>query len=410
MKTIRKIGQIRKTRRKIGQIRKTRRKTRRKIGRKYSKKTCINEIPSIYKNITAEISINSIARNLNYFRKKTKTDIMPIIKADGYGHGIIDISKILRNLNITYLGVATAGEAILLRNNGDKGRILCWLYDINSPELKEVIEMDIDVAIFDESHIPIIEKLVPYGKKARITLHVDTGINRAGVPYDKAYQAARDIDKSDKFEFVGLMSHLVSSQIKNSPIVNRQLTKFRELRSLLEDIGIKPPLQHIANTCAALNYDVSDFTISRIGGGIYGLTVDKKINKHLLPIMSVKSKIIQIKNVNKGDSIGYDSKYIASKNRIIGSVPIGYADILPRNASLKLCVYVNGTRRKILGLESMDQIVIETKKQDKINDDVFIFGNGKNCRQTIYELANISNTITYDIVTHIGNRVNRIYK
>jgi alanine racemase len=392
-----------KTRRKLGQIRKSRRKLRK------SKKAHVNQIPSVYKNITAEININSLQRNISYFRKKTKTDIMPVIKADGYGHGLVDIAKILRNLNITYLGVATAGEAILLRNNGDNGRILCWLYDINSPELKEVIKLDIDVAIFDESHIPIIEKLVPNGKKARITLHVDTGINRAGVPYDKAYKAAIDINKSDKFEFVGLMSHLISSQIKNSPTVNRQLTKFRELRGLLEDIGIKPPLQHIANTCAALNYDVSDFTLSRIGGGIYGLTVDKKLNSNLLPIMSVKSKLIQIKTINKGDSIGYDSKYIASKNRMIGCVPIGYADILPRNASLKLCVYVNGTRRRVLGLESMDQIVIETKKQDKINDDVFIFGNGKNCKQTIYDLANISNTITYDIVTHIGNRVNRMY-
>ena len=392
-----------KTRRKLGQIRKSRRKLRK------SKKAHVNQIPSVYKNITAEININSLQRNISFFRKKTKTDIMPVIKADGYGHGLVDIAKNLRNLNITYLGVATAGEAILLRNNGDNGRILCWLYDINSPELKEVIKLDIDVAIFDESHIPIIEKLVPNGKKARITLHVDTGINRAGVPYDKAYKAAIDINKSDKFEFVGLMSHLISSQIKNSPTVNRQLTKFRELRGLLEDIGIKPPLQHIANTCAALNYDVSDFTLSRIGGGIYGLTVDKKLNSNLLPIMSVKSKLIQIKTINKGDSIGYDSKYIASKNGMIGCVPIGYADILPRNASLKLCVYVNGTRRRVLGLESMDQIVIETKKQDKINDDVFIFGNGKNCKQTIYDLANISNTITYDIVTHIGNRVNRMY-
>jgi len=335
---------------------------------------------------------------------------MPIIKADSYGHGIIDMSKILRNLNIKYLGVATAGEAILLRNNGDKGRILFWLYDINSPELKEAIEKGLDIAIFDESHIPIIERLVFPGKKAKITLHVDTGINRAGIPYDKAFNAAININKCDKFEFVGLMSHLISSQIKNDPIVNKQIKKFRELRCLLENVNIKPPLVHIANTCACLNYDVSDFTISRVGGGIYGLTVDKKLNENLLPIMSVKCKIIQIKKVNKGEGIGYDSKYITPKDMLVASVPIRYADILHRASSLKLCVYVNGSKRKVLGLESMDQIVIEAKKTDKNNDDVVIFGNGNNCKQTIYDLANISNTITYDIATHIGNRVNRIYK
>ena len=394
---------------KRNQKNKKKQKTQKKQG-KQGNNSCINEIPPAYKMINAEISINSLKHNIDYFRNKTNTDIMPIIKANSYGHGIVDMSKILRNLNITYIGVATAGEAILLRNNGDTGRILCWIYDINSPELKEVIQKDIDIAIFDEKHIPYIEKLVPYGKKAKITLHVDTGINRSGVPYDKAYNAAINISKSDKFNFVGLMSHLISSQMKNNSIVNGQLKKFRELRTLLESVNIKPPLVHIANTCGALNYDVSDFTLSRIGGGIYGITVDKKINKNLLPIMTVKSEIIQIKYINKGESIGYDSQFIASKRMMIASVPIGYADILPRASSLKLCVYVNGTKRKVLGLESMDQIIIETNKKDKINDDVIIFGNGKNCKQTIYDLANISNTITYDIVTHIGNRVNRIYK
>jgi len=393
-------------RRKIINQRKTlKQKQKQRKGKSY-----INEIPSIYKNITAEISINSLKHNINYFKNKTNTDIMPIIKADSYGHGIIDMSKILRNLNIKYLGVATAGEAILLRNNGDNGRILFWLYNINTPELKEAIEKNLDIAIFDETHIPIIEKLVLPSKKAKITLHVDTGINRAGVPYDKAFNAAINIHKSDKFEFVGLMSHLISSQMKNDPIVNKQIKKFRELRRLLENVNIKPPLVHIANTCACLNYDISDFTISRVGGGIYGLTVDKKLNENLLPIMSVKCKIIQIKKVNKGEGIGYDSKYITPKDMLVASVPIGYADILPRASSLKLCVYVNGSKRKVLGLESMDQIVIEAKKTDKNNDDVFIFGNGNNCKQTIYDLANISNTITYDIATHIGNRVNRIYK
>ena len=407
MKTFRKHRkQTRKKRRKII----NQRKTLKQKQKQQKAKSYINEIPSIYKNITAEISINSLKDNIKYFKNKTNTDIMPIIKADSYGHGIIDMSKTLRNLNITYLGVATAGEAILLRNNGDNGRILFWLYNINSPELKEAIEKDIDIAIFDETHIPIIKKLVLPGKKAKITLHVDTGINRAGVPYDKAFNAAININKCEKFEFVGLMSHLISSQIKNDPIVNEQLKKFRELRSLLENVNIKPPLVHIANTCACLNYDVSDFTISRVGGGIYGITVDKKLNANLLPIMSVKCKIIQIKDVNKGEGIGYDSKYITPKDMMIASVPIGYADILPRASSLKLCVYVNDSKRKVLGLESMDQIVIEAKKTDKINDDVFIFGNGNNCKQTMYDLANISNTITYDIATHIGNRVNRIYK
>jgi alanine racemase len=372
------------------------------------KKICKNIMPSSDTNITAVIDINALKNNIQYLKHASKTDIMPVIKANAYGHGIIDIAKILRQLHIKYIGVATAGEAILLRNNGDKGRILCWIYNIDGHDIKDALALDIDIAIFDEKSIPIIEKMVPLNKKAKITLHVDTGINRSGVPYDKAYQAAIDISKSDKFEFIGMMSHLVSSQIKNCPIVNNQLTKFRELRKKLEDINIKPPLIHIANTNGCLNYDVSDFTIARPGSGIFGIPEEKK-DKYLIPILSLKTKIIQLKEVLKGEGIGYDWKYIAPKNIKVAALPIGYADILPRLSSLKLYVYVNGSKRKVLGLESMDQIIIESKKGDKINDDVYIFGNGKNCKQTVLDLAEESDTIPHEILTHIGNRVSRIY-
>jgi alanine racemase len=373
-----------------------------------NKKVCENIMPSSDTNITAIIDTHTLKNNIQYLKHVSKTDIMPVIKANAYGHGIIEIAKILRQQHIKYIGVATAGEAILLRNNGDKGRILCWIYNIDAPDIKDALALDIDIAIFDEKSIPIIESLVPLNKKAKITLHVDTGINRSGVPYDKAYQAAIDISKSDKFEFVGLMSHLISSQIKNCPIVNNQLTKFRELRKRLEDINIKPPLVHIANTNGCLNYDVSDFTIARPGSGTFGIGVGKN-NKHLIPILSLKTKIIQIKEVLKGEGIGYDWKYIAPKNMTVAALPIGYADILPRLSSLKLYVYVNGSKRKVLGLESMDQIIIKSKKGDKINDDVYIFGNGKNCKQTVLDLAEESETIPHEILTHIGNRVTRIY-
>jgi alanine racemase len=158
-----------------------------------NKKVCENIMPSSDTNITAIIDTNTLKNNIQYLKHVSKTDIMPVIKANAYGHGIIEIAKILRQQHIKYIGVATAGEAILLRNNGDKGRILCWIYNIDAPDIKDALALDIDIAIFDEKSIPIIESLVPLNKKAKITLHVDTGINRSGVPYDKAYQAAIDI-------------------------------------------------------------------------------------------------------------------------------------------------------------------------------------------------------------------------
>jgi alanine racemase len=383
-------------------------KTRKKINTR--NKTCkITQIPTSDKDIKAVIDVNAIKNNINLLKKKSGTDLMPVLKADAYGHGIIEMSKILRKLGIKYIGVATLGEAILLRKSGDKGRVLSWLYDIDGQEIKDGIKLGLDISICDEKLIPKLEKLIPKGKKIKITMFVDTGINRAGIPYENALQAFKDVSQSEKFIIEGMMSHLVCSGIKNSPIVNEQLRKFRSLRSELEKIGIIPPLVHIANTGACLNYDVSDFTLARPGSGIYGITADFKPSKELKLPMSVKSYIIQLKDIDKGKGIGYDWKYITPKKMKIAVLPIGYADIIPRASSLKLNVYVNGTKRKVLGLISMDQIIIEAKENDKINDEVYIFGNGTNCPQTIYDLAKLADTIPIEILCHTGYRINRTY-
>jgi alanine racemase len=383
-------------------------KTKRKVNTK--NKTCkVTQIPTSDKDIKALIDVNAIKNNVNFLKKKTGTDLMPVLKADAYGHGLIEMSKILRNLGIKYIGVATLGEAILLRKSGDTGRVLSWLYDIDGQEIKDGLKLNLDIAIFDENLIPKLEKLIPNGTKIKITMFVDTGINRAGIPYEKSLQAFKDVAKCDKFEIVGMMSHLVCSGIKNSPIVNEQLRKFRALRKELEEIGIVPPLVHIANTGACLNYDVSDFTLSRPGSGIYGIPGDDKLHKNLKLAMTVKSYIIQLKDIEKGQGIGYDWKYITPKKMRVAVLPIGYADIIPRSASLKMHVYINGTKRKVLGLISMDQIIVEAKERDKINDDVIIFGNGKNCVQTIFDVAKVGDAFPIEILCHTGYRINRTY-
>ena len=371
------------------------------------------------KDINAIIDINAITHNVEFLRKKAGTDIMPVLKANAYGHGFIEMAKIIRKIGVKYIGVATLDEAIMLRKSGDKGRILAWLYDVDGIELINAFKLDIDISIFDEKTIPKFISLIPKNKKIKVTMFVDTGINRSGIPYDNAMQAFKDVCACDKIELVGMMSHLVCSDVKNSPIVNEQLRKFRALRQELSDIGIKPPLVHIANTGGCLNYDVSDFTLARPGSGVYGIvpptftksfSVNFKPNKNLHLSMTVKSYIIQIKDVGKGEGIGYDWTYTTPHKMKICILPIGYADIIPRSTSLKLYVYINGTKRKVLGTISMDQIVVESKDEDKLNDEVYIFGNGTNCPQTIYDISKISNTIPVEILANAGYRINRLYR
>ena len=369
----------------------------------------VYSIPSYDKDIVGIIDVNAIRKNINYLKKKSGTDLMPVLKADAYGHGAVEMAKILRSIGIKYIGVATLGEAIMLRDSGDKGRILAWLYDVNGDELKQALHMDIDIAIFDEKTIPKFISLIPKNKQINVTMFVDTGINRAGISYDKAYDAFIEVSKCDNIKIEGMMSHLVSSGVKNSPIVNEQLRKFRDLRKRLSEINIVPPLVHIANTGGCLNYDVSDFTLARPGSGIYGVGGDDKYSKFLSLAMTVKSYIIQIKDIDKGKGIGYDWKYVTPRKMKIAILPIGYADIIPRSTSEKLYVYINGTKRKVLGTISMDQIMVEAKKSDKISNDAIIFGNGVNCPQTIFDIAEESDILSLEILCHTGYRINREY-
>jgi alanine racemase len=372
---------------------------------KNNKKHCVHEMSDDFKNITAVVSVKALQKNLNYLKRKSGTEVMPILKANAYGHGIVEISKICRSFGVKYIGVATLGEAMQIRNSGDKGRILGWLYDINSDQVKKAVSKNIDIGIFDDKHIPIISKSLPSNARANIHLFVDTGIDRNGVPYENAIDAAKEISSDPKFKLVGVMSHLCCAETKNNNPTINQLRLFRNLRENLSKININPELFHIAATTGILNYDVSDFTMVRSGSGFFGL----EENKNLIPSLSLSSKIAQLKYIPKGAGVGYDRQYIAHRKEYIAIIPIGYADLLPLKSNEKMSVTVNGSRRKILGLESMDQIVIQAKKGDKMGDEVRFFGDKKKGFVTAIDFAKPSGTTPYNIITHIGDRVKHEY-
>lgn len=380
-------------------------------GKRYSnttKKTMkkCSKIPAEFKNITAIVSTQDVKKNLQYLKKKSGTDVMPILKANAYGHGIVEMAKICRRLHVKHIGVATIGEAMQLRNSGDKGRILAWLYDVHSDQVRDAVAQNIDIAIFNAAHIPIISKSLPKHSVANVHLFVDTGIDRNGVPHTEAIDAAIKLSNDPKFKLVGLMTHLCCAETKDNAITNKQFRLFRKLRQDLLDRNIDPELVHISATNGILNYDNSDFNLSRSGAGFYGI----EENKHLTPILSLSSIIIQLKNILKGEGIGYDRKYITHANKFIGIVPIGYADLIPLTPSEKLCVFVNGTKRKVLGLESMDQIVIEAKKGDKMGDKVHLFGDNKRGNnQSLHDFAREGSTTPFNIITRMGERVNIKY-
>jgi len=362
-----------------------------------------------YKNITSIIDTKIIKKNIDFLRKTSKSDIMAVIKSNAYGHGIIGMSKVCNYLKIKYVGVSSLVEALLVRNSGYKGIILTWLYNIyNKSSIKKGIELNIEFALFDENHIKKFEKLIPKNKKINVHLLVDTGFNRTGIPYESSIHVAEIINNNQKMNLVGLMSHFVDSEVKNSKICLEQLRKFRTLRDKLFTMNIKPKYVHIANTYGALNYDVSDFTFSRCGKGIYGL-IEPEINIKLNTIMTLTTNIIQIKKIKKGEGIGYNHKYISPKNMYICIIPIGFGDIPIFKSWSKLYVFCNNSYRKVLGLIGSDQMVIDGKKIDKLNDTIIICSNIKKYNQTLLNIAKKSNMLNSQLVDHIGSKIKYEY-
>jgi alanine racemase len=363
-------------------------------------------IPDESKEITAIVDSTAIKHNLAYLHKKTGTQIMPVLKANAYGHGLIGVAKICRDAGIKYLGVATIGEALAIRNSGDKGDILAWLYSIDNPELKTAIAVGIDIGIFDETHVDALAALVQPPNRCRVHIHVDTGINRSGVPYTKAVETIKKIKSNRNLELIGMMSHLIDAELKRSKRVMKQLTRFRKLRDKLIKMGIQLPYVHIANSGGCLNYDVSDFTLCRAGIAVYGVNPDGNPDTHLKPALKIVSPLVQLKYISKDDVVGYDATFKAQKTMRIGIIAVGYADTIPRNASGKMFVSINGTNRAVLGLESMDQIVVEAKEGDVIGDEAIIFGEGG---ISVQQLAKFSKSSPYEILVHTGGRVRFIY-
>lgn len=385
---------------------------RHRIHRHYKTQKRQNNITNDLNNYTTSAIINTkwIQHNIQVFRILAGTKIMPVIKSNAYEHGAVEIAKFLRKIGMDYIGVATVNEALELRNNGDKGRILAWLYDSYTSDVFNAFHNDIEIAIFDEDAIPNIIRQIPKGKVVNITVFVDTGFNRTGIRYERALDVIQKLSQNPSIKIEGLMSHMRGRNMNESSNVNKQLYNFRKLRSELAAIDIYPNEVHISSTYGCLNYDVSDFTLSRVGTGLLGFDIEAyNIKKHNIKhVMTLQTHILQIKSIKKGECIGYGCSYVSPRNMTICILGIGYSDI-PIYDYKGIHYFIRGTSRRVLGKTNMDQIVCISKPGDRLHDIAYLFGENRSKNQTIDTISHKINTISPLLVSHIGNRIKRIY-
>ena len=367
---------------------------------------------------SAEISLLAIADNLKLIKSKTNAQVLAVVKADAYGHGLIQVGKAAENAGADWLGTALLEEGITLRNSGIKIPIISWLTPLGE-DFKAAINLDIDLSI---SSTELLNEIVLAGKSVkkipRIHVEVDTGMSRGGVGDDWQLFLA-ELSKAvaaNEINIVGIWSHFARADEPDEVMNKEQLAVFEDRIKSASAAGIKAEFIHISNSAASLTNKSAHKNIIRWGIGLYGLSPDlnnlgdsKSLN--LKPAMRLKAKLHLVKAVKAGVSVGYSGTAITKSDTKLGVVTLGYADGIPRNANNLVGVFVGGKRAPIIGRVSMDQFVVDLgiNSLAKTGDEVIVFGDGLGGEYTADEWAKASGTINYEIVTRIGSRVPRIY-
>jgi alanine racemase len=345
------------------------------------------------------------------------SEVMAVVKADAYGHGLIPVSKAARQGGATWLGTALLEEAIELRKSGDKGRILTWLGS-NQDRWQECVELGIDLSVSSIENVSaIINAAKVTGKTAQVHIKVDTGLGRNGVmPNDLAdlTNLLEDAKASGLVEVVAVWTHFALADAPSSPTIAKQLEVLDESFKYVESRGFKNLMKHAANSAATLTAPNAHFDLVRPGIAVYGITPGGEVGKAsefgLRPAMTLKAQAVVVKKVPAGHGISYGAEYVTKNDTRVALIPLGYADGIPRIAGNKGPVMANGKKFSVAGRVCMDQFVIDIGDLDFLTgDEVVLFGDPAKNEPDVEEWAKASQSIGYEIVTRLGPRVPRIY-
>ena len=366
----------------------------------------------------AEINLDALAFNMRSIRKTTKNTAMitAVVKADAYGHGVCEVSKVLLENGADRLAVACLAEAKQLRRAGFDVPIL--ILGATEPfEAEELVKNDVIAACFSyQSAKALSDAAKALGKTAKIHIKLDTGMSRIGFVTgendDLATKEIKEISKLDNIEIEGIFSHFSTSDEADSSYTMRQLDVFLKFCDRLEAEGISVPIRHIANSAAIMSYPETHLDMVRAGIVLYGLYPSDAVDKSkmpLIPVMSLKSRITMVKEKQAGWGVSYGKDYITEGVTKIATVPVGYADGYTRNIAKNGKILLNdGTQAKIIGRICMDQCMIDVTNVNNTSagDEVTLFAAEK---ITADDIAKWSDTINYEVVCLVSKRIPRVY-
>jgi alanine racemase len=365
----------------------------------------------MYSGAALRIDPTAIAANTRRIASRVGpgVEVMAVVKADGFGHGTAALAAL--DAGATWLGVTSIAEALPLRWRGVSAPLLSWL---NPPgaDLEAALLHDIDLAVSSIGQLQGISAAATRtGRRARIHLHLDTGMSRDGIDrtqWAALCELARLGEAAGRLDVIGVMSHLACADEPGHPETMRQVLLFRNALRAARHRGLTPRLAHLAATSGALTDERTHFGMVRVGAGLYGIDPTRSPDSGLRGAMTLTAPVVAVREVNARTGVGYGHRYTTSSRTRLALLPIGYADGIPRALSPDASVLLRGRRVPIAGTVSMDQVVLDGGDAGiQVGDVATVFGPGDAGEPTLPDWAGWAGTIQHDIVTRIGPRVGR---
>ncbi|HEY6684776.1 MAG TPA: alanine racemase [Propionibacteriaceae bacterium] len=367
---------------------------------------------------SAEIDMAAFRSNVGALKEHAGVPVMVVVKADGYGHGILACAREARAAGAEWLGVATPTEALTLREAGDTGPMLVWLYGMDE-DLTPLVAADVDVSAQSAEQIGrVVSAAAVAERRARVHLKIDTGLSRNGTPaYDwqRVCAAAAEAEHAGALAVVGIWSHFAAADEPGHPSVPLQMEAFQRAYEQARAAGLEPTLRHLSNSAGALVVPEARLDLVRVGIAAYGIDPAPGIaalaGVALRPVMRLRAQLVNVKQIAAGAGVSYGWTWTAEATTTVGLVPLGYGDGIPRHAGNRAWVGWSGTRVPVRGRICMDQFVVElgAGRVAQPGEEVIIFGPGDHGEPTAADWAAWCDTIGYEIVTRIGTRVPRRY-
>ena len=381
-----------------------------KGSRKFGFERISNSLMNKRHETTLEVNLSAVVDNLNFFKSRLEKNvgIMVMVKAFSYGTGTYEIANMLEHHGVDYLAVAYIDEGITLRKNGIKSPLMVMNASIG--EIGEMINFNLEPEIFNIKDLIIASKyLEGTGRELGIHLKLETGMHRLGVGPEEIPEIIEILKNNKRLKLKTVFSHLVAGgESTFDDFTNDQIRKFEFSCKQLIDNGISGFKRHILNSDGILRFPENQYDMVRLGIGLYGLSSVDEFKNDLRSVAKLKSGISQIKHLKKGESVGYGRSFIAERNMLTATIPIGYADGLVRQLGKGEWYFrIKDKKAPILGNICMDMTMIDITDIENVreNDEVVIFDGNED----IYKMAEKRSTIPYEILTSVSERVKRIY-